>query len=122
MEKSDNKRQVSGWMYFQRLLLLVRRAYQITHKKGVLTSIKFSVQITVSYFYNFAKMFLPSPVSSHPKNIIHFDFHDKNLFVSIYICMGCYSGFSTFKVSVFDNDSGDHIDVQTYIIKILDDM
>ena len=30
--------------------------------------------------------------------------------------------FSTFKVSVFDNDSGDHIDVQTYIIKILDDM
>ena len=41
-------------------------------------------------------------------------FQNKNLFVSIYICMGCYSGFSTFKVSVFGNKSDDYINVQTY--------
>ena len=34
--------------------------------------------------------------------------------------MGCYSGFSTFKVSVFDNESDDHINVQTYTTYILD--
>ena len=36
--------------------------------------------------------------------------------------MGCYSGFSTFKVSVFDNKSDDYMNVQTYTTYILDNI